>query len=54
MKWVLKNEINLGHVQTKCPVADGPWVLESSDEMERLLNNEVNFKAIDEDNGALL
>ncbi|KAM0826934.1 hypothetical protein ACQ4PT_068525 [Festuca glaucescens] len=54
MNWVLKNEINLEPAEIKFPVADGPWVLQSSDEMEWLLKNGPNFKATDESNKALL
>ncbi|CAM0872333.1 unnamed protein product [Alopecurus aequalis] len=53
MNWVLRNEINLEHVETKCSVADGPWVFQSCDEMEWLLNNQVNFNDTYEGNKAL-
>uniref|UniRef100_A0ACD5XJN0 Uncharacterized protein n=1 Tax=Avena sativa TaxID=4498 RepID=A0ACD5XJN0_AVESA len=55
MNWVLKNEINLESVQAKFPVvADGPWDVQSFDEMEWLLKNGANFKATDENNKALV
>jgi hypothetical protein len=54
MNWVLKNEINLEPAEIKFPVADGPWVLQSSDEMEWLLKNGPNFKATDESIKALV
>lgn len=53
MVWVLKNQINLQPANTKCPVVvDGPWILQSYDEMERLLKTDVNLNIIDDNTEA--
>ncbi|EMS46632.1 hypothetical protein TRIUR3_34561 [Triticum urartu] len=54
--WVLKNEINLEPVWTKCfwkHLDNGPWISQSPDQRELLLKNEVNLKLVDEYNEAL-
>ncbi|XBJ28247.1 hypothetical protein VPH35_005380 [Triticum aestivum] len=46
MQWVLMNELNLQPVVTKyssVEAKDGPWILQSRDQMERLLQNDVNL-----------
>uniref|UniRef100_M8C2K7 F-box protein At3g26010-like beta-propeller domain-containing protein n=1 Tax=Aegilops tauschii TaxID=37682 RepID=M8C2K7_AEGTA len=54
MEWLLKNEVNLKPAVTKyssLQAKDGPWILQSADQMERLFKNGVNLV---DDNGEIL